>query len=208
MPSSMTHRPSLKERQRQEREGLILQAAEEVLLEKGYHDASMDEIAARVGVSKGTVYLHFPSKEDLIVAILTRDIQKLIQVMDDIIASQQTVREKLTAIFNNVYNGYFGKRARLLYELSNSTEARSVFMQKKACIRELREDVMGKVQALLEEGKATHEFTPSIPTSVMVNVFFGLLLPNSYERLMTEQRLPPDEIAHYLEQIYFKGIDA
>jgi TetR/AcrR family fatty acid metabolism transcriptional regulator len=208
MSSSTTHRPSLKERQRQEREILILQAAEDVLLEKGYHDASMDEIAARVGISKGTVYLHFPSKEDLIVAILSRDIQKMIQMMDDIIASQRTAREKLSAIFSSIYDGYFGKRARLFYELSNSTEARSLFLEKKACIRELREDIMGRVQALLEEGKAAHEFTPSIPTSVMVNVFFGLLLPNSYERLMLEQRLSSDEIAHYLEQIYFKGISA
>ncbi|MFL5699301.1 MAG: helix-turn-helix domain-containing protein, partial [Ktedonobacteraceae bacterium] len=64
-PATMLPR-TLKERQRQEREALILQAAEEVLIEKGYHEMSMDEIAARVGISKGTVYLHFASKEDLV----------------------------------------------------------------------------------------------------------------------------------------------
>jgi AcrR family transcriptional regulator len=53
---------SLKDRQREERERLILEAAEELLAEKGYHEMSIDDIAARVGVSKGTVYLHFPSK--------------------------------------------------------------------------------------------------------------------------------------------------
>ena len=55
---------SLKDRQREERERLILEAAEELLAEKGYHEMSIDEIAARVGVSKGTVYLHFSSKEE------------------------------------------------------------------------------------------------------------------------------------------------
>ncbi len=64
-PATMLPR-TLKERQRQEREALILLAAEEVLIEKGYHEMSMDEIAARVGISKGTVYLHFASKEDLV----------------------------------------------------------------------------------------------------------------------------------------------
>lgn len=54
---------SLKEKQRKERELLILEAAEEVMIEKGYHETSMEEIAARVGIAKGTVYLHFPSKE-------------------------------------------------------------------------------------------------------------------------------------------------
>ena len=46
---------SLKDRQREERERLILEAAEELLAEKGYHEMSIDEIAARVGVSQGTV---------------------------------------------------------------------------------------------------------------------------------------------------------
>src|SRR5581483_8243141 len=61
---------SLKERQRQEREQLILRAARELLMERGYHDMSIDEIAERVGISKGTVYLHFASKEDLVLALL------------------------------------------------------------------------------------------------------------------------------------------
>lgn len=51
---------SLKEKQREERRTLILQMGEEVLMEKGYYEASIDEIAARVGIAKGTVYLHFP----------------------------------------------------------------------------------------------------------------------------------------------------
>jgi TetR/AcrR family transcriptional regulator, fatty acid metabolism regulator protein len=59
---------SLKDRQRKERERLILDAAEELLAEKGYHEMSIDEIAARVGVSKGAVYLHFSSKEELLLA--------------------------------------------------------------------------------------------------------------------------------------------
>ena len=69
---------SLKEKQRQEREELILQAAEEVLAEKGYYETSVDEIAARVGIAKGTVYLHFPGKEDLVIAILERNAQALV----------------------------------------------------------------------------------------------------------------------------------
>src|SRR5437762_11119399 len=86
---------SLKEKQRQEREALILQAAEEVLAEKGYYETSMDEIAALVGVAKGTVYLHFPSKEDLVVAILTRDLQNLLQAIETIIASDLTHYTKM-----------------------------------------------------------------------------------------------------------------
>ena len=51
MMQPVTAPRSLKEKQRQEREALILQAAEEVLMEKGYYETSIDEIAARVGIA-------------------------------------------------------------------------------------------------------------------------------------------------------------
>src|SRR5438309_9607886 len=106
---------SLKEKQRQEREALILKAAEEILSEKGYHETSMDEIAARVGVAKGTVYLHFPSKEDLVVAIFARDMQQFLQAVEVAIegaaASELTARAKLEAVLHFLYSGLFSKRA-------------------------------------------------------------------------------------------------
>src|SRR5207302_2286127 len=93
MQMAHMHR-SLKEKQRQEREALILQAAEEVLAEKGYHETSMDEIAARVGIAKGTVYLHFPSKEDLVVALYEGNVQKMSQAVEAILSSELTARAK------------------------------------------------------------------------------------------------------------------
>jgi AcrR family transcriptional regulator len=49
----------------------ILDAAEKVFLAKGYLGTSMDEVAARSGVSKQTVYAHFGSKETLFVALVS-----------------------------------------------------------------------------------------------------------------------------------------
>ena len=77
---------SLKERQRKERADLILQAAEEVLSERGYHEMSIDEIAARVGIAKGTVYLHFASKEDLVFALFEREVQTFAQKTEETMA--------------------------------------------------------------------------------------------------------------------------
>ena len=50
----------------------ILEAATDVFLTRGYRDTSMDEVAARSGVSKQTVYKHFSSKEALFVEIVER----------------------------------------------------------------------------------------------------------------------------------------
>src|SRR5579883_2772831 len=96
---------SLKEKQRQEREALILQVAEEVLLEKGYYETSIDEIAARVGIAKGTVYLHFPSKEDLVIAIFARDMRSFLQNIDEAVETKPTSQAKLEAILHLLYTG-------------------------------------------------------------------------------------------------------
>ena len=48
-----------------ERPGQILRAALEVFSEQGLADARLDDIAKRAGLSKGTIYLYFPNKEEL-----------------------------------------------------------------------------------------------------------------------------------------------
>jgi AcrR family transcriptional regulator len=50
----------------------ILDAAEHVFTKKGFDLARMDDIAGQTGLSKGTLYLYFKSKDDLIIAILDR----------------------------------------------------------------------------------------------------------------------------------------
>jgi len=64
----MSPRPDVSE----ERKSQILNAAEEVFTEKGIDEARMDDIAEKTGLSKGTLYLYFKSKEELVIAILDR----------------------------------------------------------------------------------------------------------------------------------------
>ena len=52
------------------RPGEIVQAALDLFVEKGFSSTKMDEIAKRAGVTKGTVYLYFPSKDDLFRAVV------------------------------------------------------------------------------------------------------------------------------------------
>jgi AcrR family transcriptional regulator len=58
-----------------ERKDQIMNAAEEVFAQKGFDEARMDDIAEETGLSKGTLYLYYKSKDDLIIAILDRIFQ-------------------------------------------------------------------------------------------------------------------------------------
>ena len=91
----MSPRPNVSE----ERKVQILNAAEEVFAKKGFEDARMDDIADTTGLSKGTLYLYFKSKEDLIIAILDRIFQREVKQLQDVElggSSATTTLEKFT----------------------------------------------------------------------------------------------------------------
>lgn len=207
MQTAHTHR-TLKEKQRQEREALILQVAEEVLMEKGYHETSIDEIAARVGIAKGTVYLHFPSKEDLVIAIFVSDMQQFLQEVDSAIATEQTNRGKLEVALHTLYGGLLGKRAQLLYSLYNNADLHRLFSAKGACMQDMWEQLAARIALLLDQGKAGGDFDTSLPTNVMVGTFFSLMSPRSYERLVLKGHITPEDLVRYLSHIYLHGISA
>ena len=68
----VSHTLTRKQREIQEREDLILQTARDMLLERGYLGLTMDRIADAIEYSKGTVYHHFSSKGDVIVALAAK----------------------------------------------------------------------------------------------------------------------------------------
>ncbi len=207
MQKGTSHR-SLKERQRQERANLILQVAEEVLAEKGYYETSMDEIAARVGVAKGTVYLHFPSKEDMVFALFERELETFLLTVVQIAAATSTARTRLENILHEMYQGLLGKRMQLLLSFYSNMDVRTGLIEKKEQMRSRLEQLAAIISALLEEGKASREFDTLIPTSVMLSTFFSLLSPHAYKRLVVEEKMPPAELVKHLGRIYFKGITA
>lgn len=63
-------RPRIDRRERADR---ILDAARDLLLRWGYRRVTIDELARRAGVGKGTIYLHWPSREDVFHAVSARE---------------------------------------------------------------------------------------------------------------------------------------
>jgi TetR/AcrR family transcriptional regulator len=69
--------PPKRERRKLARPGELVTAARDLFVEKGFAGTRVEEVAARAGVSKGTLFLYFPSKEDLFKAVITENIANL-----------------------------------------------------------------------------------------------------------------------------------
>jgi AcrR family transcriptional regulator len=77
------------------RRNQILDAAAQVFAEKGFHRATTREIASTAGISEGTIYNYFDSKEDLMVGLMTR------------LAGLETLDEELTEALHGDLRDFF-----------------------------------------------------------------------------------------------------
>lgn len=73
----MSEEPTRREQQKEARRKQILQAALATFAEKGFNAANVSDVAARAGVSQGTIYWYFDSKEELLM-------QALMSIFDDL----------------------------------------------------------------------------------------------------------------------------
>lgn len=66
--------PARRERRKEARPGELLDAALDLFVEKGFAATRSEEVAARAGVSKGTLFLYFPTKEELFKAVVRENL--------------------------------------------------------------------------------------------------------------------------------------
>ena len=71
MTSELTHK---RERRKDARPGELLEAALQLFVQKGYAATKVEDVAALAGVSKGTLFLYFPTKEDLLKAVVSENL--------------------------------------------------------------------------------------------------------------------------------------
>ncbi len=87
-----------KQRELLQREELILDTAQKILHEHGYAHLTMDKLAEAVEYSKGTLYNHFSSKEDLLCSLCCRCVTSLIELFERAFNYEGTTRERFSAI--------------------------------------------------------------------------------------------------------------
>ena len=125
------------------RRGSILHAARAVFARQGYANTVVDDIASEAGIAKGTLYLYFPSKEQIYLAALLEEARRLDADSRAAMSSASTWRDKLGA-YLQVRLDYFDAHQDFLRIYM--TEFRGMCMQGKALTAEFSH--------LVQEGEA------------------------------------------------------
>jgi AcrR family transcriptional regulator len=94
--------PKVSQEYRDERRAHILAAARRCFVRDGFHATSMQDLVTEAGLSSGAVYRYFPSKNAMIDAIAEQNLDEVVTVLRDSLASGLTVGEAMASVLHLV----------------------------------------------------------------------------------------------------------
>ncbi len=139
----------------------LLKSAAQVFAEKGFHGASMDEVAARAGFSKGAVYSNFRNKEDLFLDLLGWIYAQAIEALRETIGSVDTPAESRLSDFVDLIRGQrlaAGADWSILYEEFHLYALRNPAA--RARLAELDRQDVEEVASVIEAERERQGFQP------------------------------------------------
>ena len=168
LPVGRARRPARVAPQRSERtRAAIREAANRLFLERGVDATTVDAICAAADISKGTFYLYFHRKEDLLVEYGLQRLRLWRDMLPDLIASRRTFRENIEAILNAlVREKAWGREVagRALLEMGTSWEGLPVAAPHKL------------IEPLVELGQARGEVRTDIPSDALAHFILRSIL--------------------------------
>jgi AcrR family transcriptional regulator len=138
----MSRHPDTSEKRRNQ----ILDAATKVFVRLGFQHARMDDIVEESGLSKGTLYWYFKSKEDIINAILHRLFAGELENLQSLLQAEGTASERLVQLTNNRVIGL--ERMSSLVPIIFEFYAAAVHQQ---WVKQFINEYFGRFRTLLEE---------------------------------------------------------
>jgi AcrR family transcriptional regulator len=151
----------------------LLDAAQALFVERGFAAARTDEVAARAGVSKGTLYRYYQSKEELLKAVVSaclsaNAVTTACQATDHVGTSAELLRQALSEWWSQLSGDRAGGIVKLIItEVCSFPEIADLW------IREVIGPSRQAISQVIRQGIADGEFRPSDPDAVA----YSLLLP-------------------------------
>ncbi len=179
----MSRRPDTSEIRRNQ----ILDAATIVFVRLGFQHARMDDIVEESGLSKGTLYWYFKSKEDIINAILRRLFTGELENLESLLEAEGTVSERLIQLTSDRVAGM--KRMSNLIPIIFEFYAVAVHQQwVQQFIGEYFKHFRELIEALIRQGVERGEFRPVNTTEAAIS------LASMYEGLTIHWLMDPQSV--------------
>jgi AcrR family transcriptional regulator len=163
----------------------ILSAALVRFAERGFAATRLDDVAARAGVTKGTLYLYFPNKEELFKAVVRQELVPTIELAETMVANDTTpslvLIEQLVGLLSQIMRSSLSAIPKLvLTEAGNFPDLARFYLE------EVVDRGKSLLRRILERGIEAGEFRPvdieSAVMCVIAPLLLGALWRHSLER--------------------------
>jgi AcrR family transcriptional regulator len=184
----------------------LLRAAEDVFGRRGFQAASVDEVAEAAGFTKGAVYAHFESKEDLFLAMLDERFADRIDEIRTVLSDEHEVAEQAREAGEG-FMAYIDADPRwspIFFEFwAHAVRNPDVAGKLVTRYRVLR----GAVAEAIERRAREVGLEPPIPVEDIAAMTFAMGNGAALEHMLEPERIPSEMYGQMLE-IFFRGLAA
>ena len=202
----VTARPR-RERERQQRRTEILRAAEQVFAAKGFHAASIEEIARAAEFAAGTVYLYFKDKEALYIELFEQKIAEMSATMRRQVDAIKDPVEAIKALVN-ARMGYF-ERNRAFFSIyaregMNRYESRQ---DRWKGVIQLYQEYLALLAKLIQSAQRRGVIRKGAPHLFAVTLS-GMLIQLTRDWLQSQDETPLNVRTQFVIEMFFSGANA
>jgi len=172
---------------RTDKKKAIIRAAEGLFKTRRFHEITLDEVARRARVGKGTIYLYFKDKDELFFQTATAGFDELCRLLEEQVPGEGPFTEQLGAA-TTLITRFFASRRQLFRMMMESHAPRQheAFHQRW---REQHQQLLAAVAKIMMRGVADHTLRTDLPPDLLAALFLGLLRARAMER----PELPPEQ---------------
>lgn len=168
---------------------LIYDALEELMCTVPFKEISVDSIAKKAGVGKGSVYYYFESKDEILSDVIERSYRRAIREYLNNIVSERTALGRIKQLFKSVIRKDFGdSRQNLIITLHLHDDLLLHYKLKSVAVQELAPILTVLLEQGVEEGSIKMDF-PKESAEIIVSVLTVFLDSSFQESVSVKKKL-------------------
>ncbi len=158
-------------REKEARRVQILEVAKELFFDKGFEATTIEEIAAKTELSKGAIYLHFPSKEEIYISLMLQGTEILYSMLKDAVNADlpaDTLMRRLSQAYFRFYREYT-QYFRMLFLYYSSLEVhQKLTMELRDRCEHSAKKCLNLLASIIEKGIEQGLFRPCNPWEIAI----------------------------------------
>ncbi len=166
-----------KQRERETRRSLILSTAKRLFFSEGFLSVTVEKIAREAELAKGSIYLHFQSKEEIYTQILLEEINSFYRQIEFLETPEAQASKRLLQ-FSEIYLELFLHNRELFRIMMNFQLYPDRLTLPEALNAQLRQSMkknIDLIERIFEQGILAGEFAAGAPPFLCRNIYWGLL---------------------------------